>query len=307
VVELLWSGVQGTPGLRWPRYDQSARLRGFAATIAAPGSNDQLMELFPMFIMQLGLLRQNAAGQPDIRDTYGAAREVIQTMAACFGYASPRRAFYQLRKGQSIAEGVLGALGLTACVDDQDALNAALVVLADHELSPSAFAARIAASSGATLHSCLAAAACTNSGEQIGRMYSRVEQFLVGAATPGALLRHASALQARNLAVPGFGHPLYPQGDPRARLLLDLIQRRTARNKRLDAIEGFIADVHAQLGLHPRQELALVVLAIAMGLPNNTAGALFTLARTAGWVAHVREQRLAGTLLRPRAKFVGQV
>lgn len=121
---------------------------------------------------------------------------------------------------------MLAALGLAESIEHQEIMNAALVVLADHELSPSAFAARVAASSGATLHSCLAAAACTNSGEQIGRMYSRVEQFLAGAATRRALLRHASALQARNLAVPGFGHPLYPQGDPRARLLLELVQRR---------------------------------------------------------------------------------
>jgi citrate synthase len=55
------------------------------------------------------------------------------------------------------------------------------------------------------------------------------------------------------------------------------------------------------------RELALVLLGIAMGLPKNTSGALFTLSRTAGWVAHVREQRLAGTLLRPRAKFIGEV
>lgn len=303
--ELLWSGVLGTPGQRWPRYAQNERLRTFAASIAAPASNDQLMELFPMFMMQLGLLRQNAAGQPDIRETSGAARELIQTMAGCFGYASPRRAFFQLRKGQSIAEGVLGALELADSSANQEVINAALVVLADHELSPSAFAARIAASSGATLHSCLAAAACTNSGEQIGRAYSRVEQFLGGASTRNTLLRHAGNLHARSLAVPGFGHPLYPQGDPRARLLLDLVRQRAARNKRLDVIERFIADVHAQLGLFPRQELALVVLGIAMGLPRNTAGALFTLARTAGWVAHVREQRLAGTFIRPRAKFVG--
>jgi citrate synthase len=306
VAELLWNGELGAPGLRWPRYVQTERLRRFAASIAAPASNDQLMELFALFTMQLGLSRGNAAGQPGSGDTPAAARELIQTMAGCFGYGSQRRAFYQLRKGQSIVEGLLGALEIADSAENQAALNAALVVLSDHELSPSAFAARIAASSGATLHSCLAAAACTNSGVQIGRLYSQVEQCLARADTRGALFRRASELQARSLAVPGFGHPLYPQGDPRARLLLDLIQRRDGRSKRVDAIEGFIADVQERLGLYPRQELALVLLGIAMGLPKNTSGALFTLARTAGWVAHVREQRLAGTFLRPRAKFVGQ-
>lgn len=307
VAELLWNGALGVSGLRWRRYAQTEHLRRFAASIAAPASNDQLMELFALFTMQLGLSRGRAASQPGSDDTPVAAREVIQTMAGCFGYASPRRAFYQLRKGQSIVEGLLRALEIKDSTENQDGLNAALVLLADHELSPSSFAARIAASSGATLHSCLTAAVCANSGAQIGRLYSQVEQFLTRAGARNALFRRASELQARGLTVPGFGHPLYPLGDPRARVVLDLIHRRAGRSRRLDVIERFIADVQDRLGLYPRQELALVLLGIAMGLPRDTSGALSTLARTAGWVAHVREQRLAGTFLRPRAKFVGQV
>lgn len=305
VAELLWTGKPGTPGLCWPRHVRTDRVRRFAASIAAPASNDQLIELFALFAMQLGLTRGPGAGQPGSKDTLEAARELIRTMAGCFGYVSPRRAFYQLRKGESIAAGLLSALELAVTADNRACIDAALVVMADHELSPSSFAARIAASSGATLHSCVAAAACANSGEQVGRLYGQVEQFLARTATRGALLRRASDLQSRGLAVPGFGHPLYPQGDPRARLLLDLIGRRGGRSRRLDAITRFIADVQAELDLYPRQELALVLLCAEMGLPRNTAGALFTLARTAGWVAHIGEQWLTGTLLRPRARFVG--
>mgnify|MGYP001039035839 FL=1 len=54
-----------------------------------------------------------------------------------------------------------------------------------------------------------------------------------------------------------------------------------------------------------RHELGGIVLAMAMGVPRQSVGTLFTLARMAGWVAHVQEQRLSGMLLRPRAKFVG--
>lgn len=306
VAELLWTGELGTPGLRWPRYAQSDRLRQFAASIAAPATNDKLMELFALFIMQLSLSNRNSSGQSSSGDILAVARELIQTMAGCFGYASRRRVFYQMRKGQSIVECLLSALEISDSRENQDGLNAALVVLADHELSPSSFAARIAASSGASLHSCLAAATCTNSGAQVGRLYSQVDQFLTGVTTRSALFRRASELQSRGLAVPGFAHPLYPQGDPRARLLLDLIQMRKGRSKRLDVIERFIVDVQERLGLYPRQELTMVLLGIAMDLPKNTSGALFTLARAAGWVAHVREQRLAGTFLRPRAKFVGR-
>lgn len=306
VAELLWSGELGIPGLRWPRYGQTERLRQFAGSIAVPGSNNQLMDLLALFTMQLGLSHGNSAARTGRGDPLVLARELIQTMAGCFGFASGKRAFYQLSRGQSIAEGLLGALEMPNSADNRAGLNAALVLLADHELSPSSFAARIAASSGATLHSCVAAAVCTTSGTHVGGIYSQVEQFLARPASHGALFRRASDLQGRGLGVPGFSHPLYPHGDPRAHLLLDLIQKRTDRSKRLDTLERFIADVQERLGLYPRQELALVLLGTAIGLPSNTVGALFTLARTGGWVAHVREQQLTGTLLRPRAKFIGQ-
>jgi citrate synthase len=306
VAELLWTGAWTDEAVRWPRFAPAERLRAFAASLAPPASNDQLMELFALFIMQLGISSGSAASVPVRGDTPEAAREIIQTMTACFGYISSRRAFHPMRKGQSIAEGLLDALALEASAENRAGLDAALVVLADHELSPSAFAARIAASSGAAMHSCIASAACTNSGVYIGRLYNQVEDFLARAGSRSILFRRAQQLQQRGLAVPGFGHPLYPQGDPRALLLLELAKRRAIRSKRLDAVFGLVAEAQDKLGLHPRQELALVILGTAMGLPKNSAGALFTLARTAGWVAHVREQRLSGSLLRPRAKFVGQ-
>jgi citrate synthase len=122
VAELLWNGELGAPGLRWPRYAQADRLRWFAASIVAPASNDQLMELFALFTMQLGLSRGNATGQPDSGDTPAAARELIQTMAGCFGYASQRRTFYQLRKGQSIVEVLLGALEIADSAENHAGL-----------------------------------------------------------------------------------------------------------------------------------------------------------------------------------------
>jgi citrate synthase len=306
VAELLWTGAWTDGTVRWPRLAQTENLRRFAASIAPPRTNDQLMELFALFTMQLGIASGTGANQLVQGDTPEAARQIIQTMTGCFGYISSHRSFHAMRKGQSIVEGLLDALALEASAENRAALDAALTVLADHELSPSAFVARIAASSGATMHSCIASAICTNSGVHIGRLHGQVEDFLAGAASRATLLRRAQQLQERGLAVPGFGHPLYPMGDPRARLLLEITKRRASCSKRVEAIYSFIAEAQDRLGLYPRHELALVVLGMAMDLPKDSAGALFTLARTVGWVAHVREQRLSGLLLRPRAKFVGQ-
>ena len=83
-----------------------------------------------------------------------------------------------------------------------------------------------------------------------------------------------------------------------------MVFARQNPSRELRAIARFIDEMRTSAGLLPRQELALVVTARAMGLPRQATAALFVLGRLAGWVAHVQEQRADGTLLRPRAKFV---
>ncbi|MCZ8254116.1 MAG: citrate synthase, partial [Polaromonas sp.] len=179
-----------------------------------------------------------------------------------------------------------------------------LILMADHELPPGTLSARVVASAGGTLHSCLASALCATSGVDIGRMYERVEDFLGQTQTTAVLVKRAHKLHAQGQSVPGFDHPLYPKGDPRAAQLLAMVFARENPSRELRAISRFIDQMRTSAGLLPRQELALVVTARAMGLPRQATAALFVLGRLAGWVAHVQEQRAAGTLLRPRAKFV---
>jgi citrate synthase len=304
VAELLWSGLWHEEPLRWSVAPLPADVRALAGSITRLRSNDQLLEIFALFILKLGVSRGSIADRVRSGRTLDAAREIIQALTGCFGYISARARFVVLRNGQSVVEGLLRSLALADTGENREALQAMLILFADHELSPGAFAARVAASAGATVHSCVASAICTSSGVHIGRLYDRVEEFLAGAPTKAALLRRARECQERGTAVPGFGHPLYPRGDPRALFLLELAQRRARQTKRMESVFGFVNDAQTKLGLFPRHELAAVTLAIAMGMPARSAGALFTLSRTAGWVAHVQEQRLSGTLLRPRARFV---
>ncbi|MDB5772007.1 MAG: citrate synthase [Burkholderia sp.] len=304
VAELLWSGEWHEEPPRWRMTSQTARVRNVAGSMAPPQSNDQLMETFALIALQLGMSRGSVEESVHSGAVFVAAREIIQTFTGCFGYISDHRRFYPMQSGQTIAEGLLRALALDKSEENRLALEAMLVLFADHELTSSTFAARVTASSGSTLHSCITSAICANSGVHIGRLYNRVDAFLARASGKELLLRRARQLQERGSAVPGFGHPLYPEGDPRALLLLDIAKQRKVQSKRLEAIYGFVDDAQKQLGLYPRQELAVLTLAIAMGLPERSAGAIVTLSRTAGWVAHVQEQRLSGQLLRPRAKLV---
>jgi citrate synthase len=187
------------------------------------------------------------------------------------------------------------------------AIDLALVLLADHELNASSFAARVAASTDAPLLACLLAALCTLSGPRHGGACDRVEALLDEAATlkrPGDVVERRLR---RGEAVPGFGHPLYPGGDPRALPLLEraraLGRLSAGRDRRLSECFA-IAELMQRQGLPPTVDFGLVALTRALGMRTGAAALLFALGRSAGWVAHVLEQRRSTAVLRPRARYV---
>jgi citrate synthase len=188
------------------------------------------------------------------------------------------------------------------------ALDLALVLISDHELNASSFAARIAASTDASLLSCITAALATLSGPRHGGACDRVEALLDEAAT---LPRPSDVLERRARRgdlVPGFGHPLYPHGDPRARPLLGrarlLARLGQATKNRLEPALA-LARVMEKQGLPATVDFGLVALTRALGMNPGSAARLFALGRSAGWVAHVLEQRGSEAVLRPRARYVG--
>lgn len=191
------------------------------------------------------------------------------------------------------------ALGLTAA--HVEVLGAALVLTADHELNASTFAARIAASAGADLYACVGAALYTVTGVRHGASCDRLEAMV--AALPRT---HLAPLVRRRIergeGLPGFGHPLYPHGDPRATKIFEMLSEAGIADPRT---RDWVRAVGDTLGEAPMIDLALVALARSANLPPGAATALFAFARVLGWVAHVLEQRAQGALLRPRARYVG--
>jgi len=176
--------------------------------------------------------------------------------------------------------------------DGWDAIRRALVLLADHELNASTFAARVAASTGASLAATVLAGLAVLSGPRHGGMAARVEAFAASAARGGWKRAAAGGVP------PGFGHPLYPDGDPRAEALLAAIEVPPA-------LVALRRTVEAESGLRANIDFALVALRQALDLPAEAPFALFAVARTAGWLAHAMEQAQSGQLIRPRARYVG--
>lgn len=304
VAELLWTGELTEEISAWPVRKPSAELVTLAKTLTSLQAQDNVLESFALVILLLGMRRGSVAERLSQGKTLPAAREIMQTVVACCGFVGPAQTLRPMQRGESVVEGLMHALVMPATGENREALRAVLILMADHELPPGTLSARVVASAGGTLHSCLASALCATSGVDVGRMYERVEDFLGQTPTRPVLVKRAHKLHAQGQSVPGFDHPLYPKGDPRAAQLLEMVFARKNPSPELRAIARFIDEMRTSAGLLPRQELALVVMARAMGLPRQATAALFVLGRLAGWVAHAQEQRADGTLLRPRAKFV---
>ena len=179
-----------------------------------------------------------------------------------------------------------------------ESIRMALVVLADHELDASTFAARVAASTGASLAACALAGLAALSGPRHGGMSPRVRAFAENAERLGpreAVLAHLSASGA---APPGFGHPFYPDGDPRARLLI-------GAGATLPLYQRLAETAYEISGYRPNADFALASMRESLGLPEDAPFLIFAVSRSVGWIAHALEQSRTRRIIRPRARYVG--
>jgi citrate synthase len=207
---------------------------------------------------------------------------------------------------QRVACAACAALGLDPATHGR-MMDRALVLVADHELNVSAFAARVAASAGADLYACLGAAMLTFTGGKHGGMCDRVEALVAEIGEAGRAEEVVKGRLKRGELLPGFGHRLYPAGDPRTGPLLEAA-RMVAPLERAGAFGALMAVVEVMARLEqpaPTVDLGCVALALAWGLEPGSATAIFALGRTVGWIAHIMEQRQSDVLLRPRARYVG--
>ena len=103
--------------------------------------------------------------------------------------------------------------------------------------------------------------------------------------------------------LPGFGQPLYPEGDPRAVAILAALADAAPE---AHAITQASAEIGLRLtGRHSNVDFALAAAAIGLRLPRDAALGLFIIGRTVGWIAHAIEQYDSGVLIRPRARYLG--
>jgi citrate synthase len=110
----------------------------------------------------------------------------------------------------------------------------------------------------------------------------------------------------RGEGVPGFGHSLYPDGDPRGAELLRLTAVACPESLAIAHATAITGEVLGLMGERPALDFGLVTLARALELPPGGAIALFAIGRTVGWIGHAIEQYASDSLIRPRARYVGE-
>jgi citrate synthase len=184
-------------------------------------------------------------------------------------------------------------------------IDAALVLCADHELPVSTFAARCVASSGATPYAVVGAGLAALGGVRHGGQVELAGTFLREVEVEGDARAVVAGRLRRGEVVPGFGHPLYPDGDPRGAGLLQIASEALPGSPAVGLSGAIVEEVRGLTGERPNLDLALATVARALGLPAGGAAALFAVGRTVGWIGHAIEQYASRQLIRPRARYVG--
>lgn len=274
VCALLWTGSLADPGAE-PRFPSPATT---ATTLSDVWS-----------IIKLASEIDNTLGPVD-------------TACALLGQTAPDCG--RAGTGRGFAERVTGRWTRSAPPELIHAVNAALVLLADHGLATSTLAVRVATSVRAAPIAALTAGLATVQGDLHGSAASYSHRLFEDIETHGATcVLHR--LRSDGRRVPGFGHKIYRNRDPRFELLLDRVRAVPDRLGRMSVVDDTVAAAAPLVSRAPNVDLALGALSYVAGLPADIP--LFAIARIAGWTAHHLEEleappvRFRGLANRPDA------
>jgi citrate synthase len=209
-------------------------------------------------------------------------------------------------------DGIAARLAARLCPEPASAdlirvVSAALVLVADHELAASTLAARVAASMRADPYAVVSTGLGAMTGALHGGAALGAEIMLGAADSPADAPRVVGDVLRRGEKLPGFGHFVYRDGDPRANLLLRLIAELAPDSERLAIASAVTAEARRRAVPNPNIEFALAVLVGVAGMIRGAGEAMFAIGRTAGWLAHAMEEYERNIPIRPRCVYTGPV
>lgn len=284
VAELLWTGVEPRKAW-WP-------------VSASPGPT--LRRLPPLrdvpsilrFALTASAIDDPHRDEIGIKDDLARARRLIPLLAAVVGGAFDRKRIPAAMQGRMVAERLVVALG--GARQDAVVLDRALVICADHDDSPADRALTAAAVAGTDLYGCLCTALATPRGNRTVRECDAIEGLVESVGSPRWVPEVVGDRLLSDDPPPGFGHPVYPAGDPRAARLLRIARHHAPDDEAVRTLTAIAAAMKAAGHPPPRLAFGLVGVARALGLDRGAGGAIYAIARLAGRVARVAARRPAG-------------
>ncbi len=191
-----------------------------------------------------------------------------------------------------------------------EAIDAYFISAAEHGVNASTFTARVIASTGADVAACLSGAIGALSGPLHGGAPSRAQHMIAGVEEMGDATKYVKAVFDRKERLMGFGHRVYRAYDPRAAVLRDTCKRLGAPRYEValeleKAAIAELAERYPERRMETNVDFWAAVLLDFAEVPGEMMTPLFVCARTAGWSAHVLEQKRTGRLIRPSSRYVG--
>ena len=191
-----------------------------------------------------------------------------------------------------------------------EAVDAYFIAAAEHGMNASTFTARVIASTGADVAACLSGAIGALSGPLHGGAPSRAQGMIEGVERMGDARRYVRDVMDRRERLMGFGHRVYRAYDPRAAVLRETCRRLGAPKYEValeleKAAIAELAERYPQRRMETNVDFWAAVLLDFAEVPGAMMTPLFVCARTAGWSAHILEQKRTGRLIRPSARYVG--
>ena len=202
----------------------------------------------------------------------------------------------------------LHMMGIPADPEFARALDAYLILLADHGMNASTFTGRVVASTQADLHSSITAAMAALKGPLHGGANEATMNMLLEIDDPGKVDAYVDGKMANKGKIMGIGHRIYKNGDPRSVHLntwAEKLGNKVGKIKYFDMAHGVANAVLRHRELYPNVDFYSAPMMYFIGIPIDLFTPMFACSRVAGWSAHVIEQYKDNVLIRPQSEYIG--